>query len=263
MSDAIQNAPGLTAAQVELFWSQGFVRNIPVLTADQARSARRKFEVMERQAIDRLGDAWPASHQAPWNHPRHPIQRWCQAMSKHPRILAAVRSVLGDNLLIRNGDVFIKEPGNTRRISWHVDSTAPPQSADLMVTAWLGLTASGIDNGCMEFIAGSHRHDLPKRATDRQNLTFKGAALQAIEQGEKCANIMAIGELSLHCFRTAHRSNGNHSNDRRFGYVTRFMAPNVDPGHAEAGQAFLACGQNQPAHLSLQPSFPISWTRQD
>ena len=260
MTDTFQTAPGLTDEQVQLFWKQGFIHGIPVLSATQASTARKKFEALETQAAVDAGDRWTDPDYSPWNKHNHPIQMWCRAMSTHPRVLAAVSAILGPDVLIRNADVFIKEPGVTRRIKWHVDTTAPLESARLMVTAWLGLTASTVENGCMDFIPGSHLEALPPSAVDRNSLTFRGTALEALDQQSGFANEMPIGHLSLHCFRTVHRSNGNTSGDRRFGYVTRFVSPQANPKAAECGMAYLATGENKPANLTLQKTFPISWT---
>ncbi|MCP4815249.1 MAG: hypothetical protein GY888_22290, partial [Planctomycetaceae bacterium] len=164
-------APGLTQEQVDTFWKQGFITGIPILTPDQTRIARRKFEALEAEEQAKAGERWTDPDYTPWNQLNHPIQRWCRAMSTHPRVLAAVAAILGPDLLIRNADVFIKEPGTSRRINWHVDCTAPIETARLMVTAWFGLTASTLENGCVDFIPGSHRDPLPNSASDKHNLT--------------------------------------------------------------------------------------------
>jgi phytanoyl-CoA hydroxylase len=261
MTDTIETPPGLTPEQTEQFWRQGYINNIPVLTADQARIALRKFEQLETQAREAAGTQWTESQYSPWTHPRHPVQRWCRAMSTHPRILAAVSAILGPNLLIRNADVFIKEPRNTRRIMWHVDTAAPLEEARLMVTAWLGMTPSTLANGCMDFITGSHQDPLPRGPRDKQSLTFRGSTLERLERLDRVANVMPVGHLSLHCFRTIHRSNGNFTPDRRFGYVTRFVAPSVSAEAAECGAAYVALGDNTPRTLSEQSHFPVSWVR--
>jgi len=256
-------APGLTEEQVTQFWEQGFISGIPILTTRQTQTARLRFEVLEEQASREAGEQWIEDDFSPWNAGKHPLRAWFHAMSTHPRILAAVSSILGPNLLIRNGDVFMKEPGNTRRIGWHVDTTAPLEEARLMVTAWLGMTESSRSNGSMEFIPGSHRRPLPARNKDRHHLSYKGGDLDALESEPTVFNLMRPGQLSLHCFRTLHRSWGNESPARRFGYVTRFIVPQVSPAASECGQAFLAQGENSPANVQICPTFPVWWQRSD
>jgi hypothetical protein len=263
MADASFPAPGLTEAQVEQFWHQGFISGIPILTVAQTEIARHRFEMLEAQAKGEAGDRWTDDSYAPWNTGRHPLRSWFQAMSTHPRILAAVSSILGPDLLIRNGDVFMKAPKNARRISWHVDATAPLAQARYMVTAWLAMSESSGDNGCIEFVPESHRAPLPERNKDKHSLSLRGDALTALDSAEKVQNLMRPGQLSIHCFRTLHRSGGNHTGVRRFGYVTRFLAPQVAPEASECGVAYLAQGENKPSHLQMRPQFPVWWQRSD
>jgi len=261
MADAIETPPGLSEAQVSQFWEDGFISGIPILTEDQTAIARRRFEALEAKAAQAAGDRWTDDSYAPWNDGVHPLRAWFHAMSTHPRIIAAVSSILGPNLLIRNADVFMKKPENTRRIAWHVDATCSTDQSRLMVTAWLGMSESSEGNGCMQFIPGSHRRPLPERNKDKFSLSLRGKDLDEVEKLARVSNLMRPGQLSVHCFRTLHRSGENLTLQRRFGYTTRFMAPDVTQDVAECGKAYLALGENSPANLSIGPNFPVWWQR--
>ena len=253
--------PVITEEQVAQFWQVGFISGIPILTPRQTQLARERFETLEAQASDEAGEEWMRDEYAPWNSRPHPLKAWCHAISNHPRIIQAVSAILGPDLLIRNGDIFMKDPGNTRRIRWHVDSTAPIEESHQMVTAWLGLSESTLDNGAMHFIPGSHKMPLPSRNKDKHHLSFRGDDLKALNRLPSVPNLMAPGHLSIHTFRTLHRSGGNHTDVRRFGYVTRFISPHVSPEASECGQAFVALGENTAGKLENRPSFPVWWQR--
>lgn len=48
-----------------------------------------------------------------------------------------------------------------------------------MVTAWLALTPSGPENGCLHFLPGSHTQQLPHVDTYSEgNLLLKGQTIQ-------------------------------------------------------------------------------------
>ena len=255
--------PGLTEEQVAQFWEDGFICGIPILTERQTEIARLRFLALEEKAMEAAGASWSDDSYAPWNAGKHPLRSWFHAMSTHPRILAAVSSLLGPNLLIRNGDVFMKQPGARRRISWHVDSTAHIDEARYMVTAWLAMSESSLTNGCMQFIPGSHRRPLPARNKDKHSLTIEGDDLDALKHAPTHDNLMRPGQLSIHCFRTLHRSGRNKTQNRRFGYITRFIAPSVSAEASECGQAFLALGENTPQNVQIRPTFPVWWQRSD
>jgi ectoine hydroxylase-related dioxygenase (phytanoyl-CoA dioxygenase family) len=263
MTPQVLPEPVITEEQVAQFWQDGFISGIPILTERQTEIARQRFETLEAQASKEAGERWNEDQYAPWNTGPHPLQAWCHAVSNHPRILQAVSAILGPNLLIRNGDIFMKDPGNSRRIQWHVDSTAPMNESHQMVTAWLGLSKSTLENGAMQFIPGSHRMALPERNKDKHNLSFRGKDLEDLNRLPAVSNLMAPGHLSIHTFRTLHRSGGNQTALRRFGYVTRFISPNVGTEASECGQAFLAMGENTSGNLKNRPTFPVWWQRSD
>ena len=43
--------------------------------------------------------------------------------------------------------------------------------------------------------------------------------------------------------------------------ILGFLSTQVSADAAECGQAFLAQGENVPAHLTLHPHFPVWWKR--
>jgi len=253
--------PGLTEDQVAHFKTHGYVNSIDVLTPDQMGIARRKFEAFERAGQEQHGEQWLDTAFQPWSERSHPLWHWFQAVATHPTIIAAASSILGPNVLIRNADVFIKEPQDVTQIQWHVDTTASFDHAQHMITAWLGVTESTEANGCMEFVPGSHRWNLPLDAHDKHSLSLAHHEWKNFDKGERAANIMRPGQLSFHNFRTLHRSGSNHTDDRRFGFVIRFVAPQATPEFAESGQGFLVAGENEPQGFSLTRTFPVCWMR--
>ena len=252
---------GLSQAQTDHYWANGYVNGITILTPDQMAVARRKLIALEQAELEADPERWCSDQYAPWSDPNSGWWHWFKPMVTHPKILAAVQSILGPNLLIRNADIFIKPSHSKRGINWHVDTTAPAAEADKMLTAWFGISESRPENGCMEFLPGSHRMTLPPNVCDKENLTFAGDALEKANQSVRQPNVMEAGQLSLHHFRTAHRSSGNTTDIPRIGLVIRFMASDVSPTAAESGRGFLAAGENAPGHFALREDFPVTWPR--
>ena len=69
----------------------------------------------------------------------------------------AVRRVLGsDNILAWSSDLCIKPPVSQGEFCWHQDSTySGLEPSDCLVTAWLALTPSTNNSGCLSVISGS------------------------------------------------------------------------------------------------------------
>ena len=258
MSDSVS---GLTQEQIDHYWANGYLSGIPILTQEQTAIARRKLIELERMEIERDPEQWADKNYTPWDDRKNPWWHWFLPMATHPRILAAVQSLLGPNVLIRNADIFVKPAKNERSISWHVDCTASEKEAGKLLTVWFAISDSAPRNGCMEFLKGSHRMTLPKNIMDKTSLTFTGTALERCDLAERQSNILRPGEISLHHFRTVHRSSGNETNVPRIGFVVRFMAADATREAAESGKAYLASGTDTTRNFTIEKTFPVTWQR--
>lgn len=252
---------GASESLRDSFYRNGFVQGIDVLSPEEAAQWRQRLEQIEQAERARQGGAWADRDFYPWENPEHPMLEWMLELCQHPRLLDVVSAVLGPDLLIRNADLFIKEPQLTgQAIAWHWDSSMRDPSADGFLSVWLGLTPSTPENGGMRFLRGAHRMDLPDAPKDRHHLNFSETALKALEGCERVDNRMDIGQASMHHVHMPHSSGLNHSADRRMGLVIRFMRPSVSKEMAESGVATLVRGRDRAGHFELRPTFPITWS---
>ena len=251
----------LTTAQVEAYWRDGFLNEIPILSAAQMQVARQKLIELEHFEIAANPDQWIDPSYQPWATPGSGWWHWFQGMVRHPTILGAVQCLLGPNVLIRNADIFVKPVGSPVAIRWHTDTTADAQHADKMLTAWLAVSHSSPTNGCMEWLTGSHRQPLPPEVKDKFSLSFNEESARAVEHAPRRPNILAPGQMSLHHFRTIHRSGNNKESAPRIGLVIRFMASDTPVSVAETERGTLVSGENVPGHFHHQRQFPVSWNK--
>ena len=261
MSDKLQPRAGLTDEQKSCFASNGFVSKIRILSESQMAIALKKLVELERQEVETNERRWCRDEYQPWADRKSSWWHWFKPMCTHPTIISAVQSLWGPNILIRNADIFVKPTMSDRAINWHVDSTAPIEQSRKMVTAWLALTESSADNGCMEWIPGSHKMCLSKGSVDKKSLSLQGDSVARANLSERVSNILKPGQLALHHFRTVHSSGGNFTEKPRVGLVIRFIAADTDPDAAESGKAFLVAGSNEPGHFDIRKTFPVTWDR--
>jgi len=92
-------------------------------------------------------------------------------LARTPAILNAVEDVLGENLLVWSVELFIKEAGSEKTVSWHQDITywGMGETND-EVTAWVALSDVTEQAGCMRFCLvatkmASLRTKIPKTKT--------------------------------------------------------------------------------------------------
>ena len=172
-----------------------------------------------------------------------------------PKILDAVESILGRNLLVWGPGFFYKKPHDGGYVSWHQDSTYWGLEPFDIVTAWVAMTPSRRDNGCMRVLPGSHAQgQLPHGDTfDKRNLLSRGQEIQ-VRVDEKDARDLALepGQFSLHHVAIVHGSDPNHSDLPRYGYVIRYI-PTYVRQTAGRTSAVLVRGKDEYGHFDPEP----------
>jgi len=237
----------LTPGQVARFWAEGVLSGIRVLTPEQAARAVAHLERLEVAGQERLPET-----------AEDPLQRLIRSLILHPRVVGAVSALLGGVGGVRNGDLFIKEPGLDRGIRWHVDTAKPWPDARGLVNTWLALTPSTVDSGCLQVLPGHHRSLLVDGPRDKDHLTLSTQALAALDTSKVRHLELEPGCLSIHHFRTPHRSDGNRTGTRRIGVVGRWVGPLVTPEVAESGQ-LLAAGGPVPPGFQPRQTLRAGW----
>src|SRR4051794_1027753 len=105
----------LSGAQVERYRRDGYHFPVRVLSADDARNYRQRLEARERALGGPLsGDM---------RHKVHLLFTWANELARHPRILDAVESIIGPDILCWSTTFFTKEASSPSFVSWHQDAT--------------------------------------------------------------------------------------------------------------------------------------------
>ncbi|MCB9683272.1 MAG: phytanoyl-CoA dioxygenase family protein [Alphaproteobacteria bacterium] len=250
----------LSDAQRAAFHRDGFVRPLPILLPAEVDRFRRWLEQVEAEESARRGGRWTQRDFDPDAQVDHPLLAWARELAAHPRLLDAVGSVLGPDLLVRNIDVFVREPRTGEGVAWHRDAPAVGPSTDGMLTAWLGLNPATRDNGCLQFAVGSHRTVLDGERLTKDTLTLPKALLPQLEGVALADDLLEPGQASLHHIRTLHRSGGNHTQGRRVGVVVRYAAATAPREVLDSGAAWLVRG-TAPVRddLLLRRAVPLTW----
>lgn len=240
--------------------THGFVTGVPVLSSEEAGRVLARIRAVEAAEEARGGGTWGERDLSPQSMPPHPIEDVLGPLVRDPRVLEPVRALLGETVLLRNCDVFIKTGATDIRISWHTDTGRIGRSTDGMLSLWLALTPATAENGALEFVSGSHRYDEPPPVRDKRALTLPPDQAEAIDPDRVVRSVLEPGMASMHHFGLVHRSDSNRSGVPRVAVVMRFMAPWVSHWAAESGSATLVCGVDRHGKFGLQERFPVSWT---
>jgi len=184
----------------------------------------------------------------------HTYLPWVYRIVSHPRVLDAVETILGPNLLVWSSRWFAKMPGDKTYVGWHQDATYWGLRPPNVTTAWIALSESVPQNGCMRIIPGSHKSGiLPHNETYADNNALSRGQEIAVDLDESQAIdvVLAPGEMSLHSIAIVHGSKVNHSDRPRIGVSVQYLTPDVVQEGAERPFAILLRGEDNLGHFDL------------
>ncbi|MEO1225123.1 MAG: phytanoyl-CoA dioxygenase family protein [Pseudomonadota bacterium] len=226
----------------------GYVAPITAMSPAGAGECRRELEAVE-QAND------PEFIKGVLLSSSQFVLQFAYDLIHNGKIVDAVRAVLGDDVMCWRAGFFIKEPGDAKFVSWHQDLHYWGLEGGEEVTAWLALSPSTPESGCMRVVPGTHRVDRAKHRDTwaDDNLLSRGQAIEAVDETQAVDLVLQPGQFSLHHGKTFHGSRPNTSNDRRIGYAIRYITPNMRQTVAEKDWACLVAGRDRFGHFE---SFP-------
>lgn len=219
--------PELDETQRAAYARDGYLAGIPVLTPGRAAAVRAEIEALEREHAAGVAGRPVGSFMRVNGHVVMPFMA---ELARTPAILDAVESILGPNLLAWSVELFIKEPGTHKIVSWHQDLTYWGMGeTDDEVTAWVALTDVTVEAGCMRFLPGSHKGAIVPHVDTfaENNLLSRGQEIAGVDESRAVHGPLKPGEMSLHHGRCFHASGPNLSGGRRIGLVIRYVTPAV------------------------------------
>ncbi|NQY92470.1 MAG: phytanoyl-CoA dioxygenase family protein [Deltaproteobacteria bacterium] len=213
----------LTESQLDHYRQHGYVFPVTALSADEVERYGRGLDEHLQRA---RGVIRPA-----YKHKLHLVSRWADELVHHPSILDAVEDILGPDILCWTTNLLVKEGGRASYVSWHQDSGYWALEPHEVVTAWVALTPSTTESGCVRVLPDSHLPEKNARhrdTFDKDNMLTRGQELaDEINEQDAVDMELAAGEISLHHIRLFHGSAANRSNDRRTGIAIRYMSSRV------------------------------------
>jgi non-haem Fe2+, alpha-ketoglutarate-dependent halogenase len=234
----------LSQAQIRQYHDQGYLAPIGVLSPERAAHYRRRLEAAETA---NGGPFQGAMKQKP-----HLLFTWLDDLVREPAVLDAVEGVIGPNILCWASGFFTKEAHDPSYVSWHQDLTYWGLEPADIVTAWVALSPSTPEGGCMRVVPGSHKQDvLPHTETFAEhNLLSRGQEIQVeVDEREAVDLVLQPGEMSLHHVKLIHGSGANRADDRRIGFAIRYVPTYVRQTAGPEDSAMLVRGVDTYHHF--------------
>ena len=231
--------------QVDSYQRDGLLFPLPALSAAEVEYFRNCHDELDH----RLGGRPTAVQKGD----RHLDVKWICDLATHPAVLDAVEDIIGPDILIHSSTIFTKYAHDEKFVSWHQDSHYWGLSEPRLVSAWIALTASTIDNGCLRVLPGTHTQAFEHLEEPQQaNILTRGHTVcDTLEVDQAIDIVLRAGEMSFHHANLIHGSNPNTSTGPRIGVAVRYVAAAVKQEKSHI-PVILARGRDDYHHYRLQ-----------
>lgn len=237
----------LTEEQVEQFNKNGFLAGVRLLDEEQVERIRSELAVIAEPKYEGH-ELFYEFHSNESTDPStilfHALGAWRITEGLHdvlwnPRFLVAASQLLG-NVPVRfwHDQIFWKPPKQGGVVAWHQDYSYWTRTKPVAhLTCWCGLDDATAENGCLQYIPGSHRWGLLPKPVIAGEMEGIRDHLNAAQQ-EKFAHPMLAevkaGEAVFHHSLTLHGSGANKSSKPRRAFVINVIADGVISDSNEA-----------------------------
>jgi ectoine hydroxylase-related dioxygenase (phytanoyl-CoA dioxygenase family) len=229
----------LSPDQVRFFGENGYVKAGRVLDEAQIEALRAGLESIRDGSNPRTEELYEIDEdyrRAPQRNVFHFLGAWLiddafHDLLFHPAITVKAAQLLGvEPVRFWHDQVFYKPKQHPGVVTWHQDYSYWTRVRPAgHVTCWIGLDDSTLDNGCLQYVPGSHRWGLLPRIS----LTKDMDAVKDFLTPEQASAfrpepmVLRAGECTFHHSHTVHGSYGNGSDRPRRGVVLNFMKPDT------------------------------------
>jgi len=234
----------LSSDQVETYRQQGILHPLRALPAAEAAALHARYQAQADFIKGR-------NNQKP-----HLLFTWLDALVRDPRIVDAVESLLGPDLFCWGAQFFAKPAGDAAYVSWHQDATYWGLSSPDVATAWVALTPSTPESGCMQVVPGTHRSQVAHEDRfDDANLLSRGQEVAVkVDPATVVDVVLQPGEMSLHHVLLFHGSEPNRSPLPRIGFAIRYVPTHVRQLSPIRDSALLVRGNDAYGHFEHEQS---------
>ena len=118
----------LNAKQLKGYYDNGFIAPIDILSLQEAAEIKKEIEYIEKK--------WPDELIGLGRNNIHYLSPVFDKVCHNSKILDAVESIIGKDILVGGTTLFIKDPDKKGFVSWHQDAKYIGFKPYNWVTAW-------------------------------------------------------------------------------------------------------------------------------
>lgn len=210
----------LTQLQVDHARREGYICPVRIISRDRANHCVEKLDAYVRQTGERARDLKVKGHL---------LFKWMIELGTTPTLLDAIEDLIGPDIMLTTSAVWPKKAYDPAFVTWHQDSAYFGYEPVDVWSAWIGITDSTVENGCLRYLPGAHlKPEMPHQETFHEdNLLSRGQYIPDFDESSAVDAQVEAGEATIHHFRLPHSSKPNLSDKRRIGILFVFCPPYV------------------------------------
>lgn len=228
----------LTAEQVAAFEEQGYLAPVPMLDSKQVDVLREELA----RVMDPAHPGHSLFHEFHSNESAdpstvlfHALGAWRISPAFHdllwnPRFVVPASQLLRGPVRFWHDQLFCKPPHHGGVVAWHQDYSYWTRTTPMAhLTCWIALDDATIENGCLQYVPGSHRWSLLPITGLAGGMEAIRSVLTPEQQAEFKPVAIEIrkGEASFHHPLMVHGSSENRSDRPRRGAVINVVRDGV------------------------------------
>lgn len=234
----------LSSDQVEFYDSHGYLAGIKVLNDEQIEALRAELD----QLTDTAHAGRPLFYEYNSNESSDPSRKlfhalgaWRVAPGFHdllwnPRFTVPASQLVGGGVRFWHDQIFYKPARHGGVVAWHQDYSYWTRTTPMAhLSCWIGLDDATSDNGCLNYVPGSHRWNL----LPATGLVDDMNAIQSVLSDELKAKFKPVaielkkGEAAFHHPLMVHGSFANDTNRPRRATVINVFRDGVCSASSE------------------------------
>jgi non-haem Fe2+, alpha-ketoglutarate-dependent halogenase len=243
----------LSQELVNRYHEQGFSFPFQAFSPEAAASYRAD---VERTCSDTANPAAAISGTVSYRVKPYLLFTWAAAMVREPTILDAVEDLIGPDIMVFHTTMWWKTKRSPNRVPWHQDGTYFGLAPYEHITAWVALSPSNTQTGCVRIVPGSHRAGQIAHSDhcDPTLMLSRGQTVIAdVDRSGAVPIVLSPGEFSLHHTMAIHASDPNTGDDDRIGIGISYIPTRVRHVGPTRLSATLVRGRDTYGHFDLEP----------
>ena len=159
-----------------------------------------------------------------------------QDFARTPKLLDYARGLLGPRVKVFRDQALFKPPRGQAKPLHQDQSYFRVQPVDDLLTAWIALDDATLENGCMTYVPGSHRHGIFPITTDPVRPVHHIPDTGDLDLPGAVPCPVSAGSTIFHHGCSLHNSADNHTDTWRKALILHFSTSDAASERAEPNE---------------------------